>query len=72
MSRPQEVNDFITSKRPAPVCDKCIADGLGFTNKTAHVPQITAALATTSDFTRDKRSCSICGDTKTVIHAYRT
>lgn len=71
MSRPQEVNDFITRQAPKAVCDKCIAVALGFANKTAHPAQITAALATTSDFTRDRGDCSICHNEKEVIRANR-
>jgi len=72
MSRPQEVNDFITSKRPAPVCNECVASGLGWENKTAHPAQITGALATTSDFTQTTGECSVCGKTKKVIRANKT
>jgi len=72
MSRPQEVNDFITRRAPNPVCNKCIAEGLGWPNKTAHPAQITAALATTSDFVREQGLCSICHGEKEVFRATRT
>ncbi|KKN57024.1 hypothetical protein LCGC14_0566460 [marine sediment metagenome] len=72
MSRPQEVNDFVTRKFPDPVCDKCIAEALGFKNKGAHPAQITGALATTSDFIREQGECSICHSQKEVIRAHRT
>ena len=72
MSRPQEVNDFITSKRPMAVCNKCIAEALGWSNKAAHPAQITGALATTSDFKQTKDECSICHNERTVIRANRT
>jgi hypothetical protein len=71
-SRPQEVNDFITARRPAAVCNKCIARGLGWSNDGAHPAQITKALATTTDFTQERGECSICHDTKDVIRAQGT
>lgn len=72
MSRPQQVNDFITRHAPKPVCNQCIADGVGLTNKTAHPAQITAALATTSDFEQERGECSLCHNLKEVIRAHRT
>jgi hypothetical protein len=69
MSRPQEVNDFITARHPAAVCNKCIATGLGWINDAAHPAQITGALATTSDFTQEQGECSICHNDKKVIRA---
>ena len=67
MSVPQRVNDFITSHKPRPVCNKCIAAGIGLTNEGAHPAQITRALATTSDFTQERGQCSLCKDSKMVI-----
>lgn len=68
MSVPQRINDFITTHRPSPVCNKCIAAGIGLTNDAAHPAQITGALATTSDFTQESGTCSICKGNKKVIH----
>jgi hypothetical protein len=67
MSRPQQLNDFITARKPKPVCNKCIAKGIGLENDGAHPAQITGALATTSDFIQEVGECSICGETKKVI-----
>ncbi len=67
MSVPQRINDFITSHRPKPVCNKCIADGIGLINAGAHPAQVTGALATTSDFTQEMGTCSLCKATKKVI-----
>lgn len=67
MSVPQRINDFITKQRPAPVCNKCIADGVGLENKGAHPAQITGALATTSDFEQSDGVCSICKSSRKVI-----
>lgn len=67
MSRPQEVNDLITKHRPDPVCNKCIAQSLGWSNDAAHPAQITGALATTNDFIQENGACSICKERKKVI-----
>ena len=67
MSVPQRVNDFITKHRPEPVCNSCIAAGVGLINNTAHPAQITGALATTSDFAQETGTCSICKNSKNVI-----
>jgi hypothetical protein len=72
LSVPQKINDYITSLRPEPVCNKCIAKGVGLTNDAAHPAQITKALATTSDFTQESGTCSVCKDEKKVIHANGT
>lgn len=67
MSRPQQVNDFITKHRPSSVCNKCVATGIGLKNDGAHPAQITGALATTSEFILERGRCSICHDDKQVI-----
>ena len=66
----QKINDFITSRRPDAVCDKCIVESLGLT-VSAHAAQITAALGTTSDFVRERGDCSLCKNERMVIHAQR-
>ena len=63
-----KINNFITSRRPAAVCDKCIVESLGLT-ALAHSAQITAALGTTSDFVRERGECSLCKNERMVIHA---
>lgn len=67
MSVPQSINDFITRHKPNPLCNKCIADGIGLENKGAHPAQVTGALATTSDFDQEAGICSICKSRKKVI-----
>ncbi|WP_293962087.1 hypothetical protein [Sneathiella sp.] len=67
MSVPQRINDYISEMRPAAICNKCIADGLGMENKGAHPAQVTGALATTNDFVQDQGQCSICKSNKKVI-----
>jgi len=64
----QQVNNFITDRKPNAVCDSCIVDGLGLT-KQAHAAQITAALGTTSNFERIRGECSKCKKVKLVICA---
>jgi hypothetical protein len=72
MSVAQKINDYITAKAPAALCDKCIAEAVGLTNKGAHPAQVTKALGTTSDFTREDGTCSMCKSEKKVIRANRT
>ena len=67
MSVPQRINDFITRYKPEPVCNKCIAQGVGLSNVAAHPAQITGALATTSDFVQETGTCSLCKSQKKVI-----
>ena len=67
LSVPQRINDFITSRRPAAVCNRCIAESLKLTNTGAHPAQITGALATTNDFVQEQGECSVCKGNKKVI-----
>ena len=67
MSVPQRINDFISSHRPHRLCNKCIAEGVGLVNETAHPAQITGALATTNDFIQEDGTCFICKNRKKVI-----
>lgn len=71
MSRSQEFNNYVSSRQPAALCNKCIANGLGWPNDAAHPNQIAAALATTSDFSRERGNCSNCHNNKLVIRANR-
>lgn len=61
----ERVNSFIT-ELGKPVCDACIVKGVGLTNH-AHAAQITAALGTTSDFTRSTGECHLCKNERMVI-----
>lgn len=67
MSVPKTIYDFLTEKRPAAFCNKCIADLLGMENKGAHPAQITSAFAVTSDFVQDHATCSECREQRQVI-----
>ncbi|MDA9529788.1 hypothetical protein ACM42_15415 [Bradyrhizobium sp. CCBAU 25338] len=64
----EQVNEFITKRRPAFVCDQCIVRGVGLSVR-AHANQITAALGTTSDFVREKGSCPECKHTEVMVIA---
>jgi hypothetical protein len=44
---------------------------LGWINEAAHLAQITAALATTTDFEQAHASCAICHESKKVICSTR-
>jgi len=62
----QKINNFITSRHPAAVCDQCIVGSLNLAAH-AHSAQITAALDTTTDFVRKRENCSICNNERMVI-----
>lgn len=55
----ERINLAITDNGGA-LCDRCISAQLG-QNQTQHAQQITQALATTSEFTREDGKCAICG-----------
>ena len=55
----ERINLAITDHGGA-LCDRCISAQLG-QNQTQHAQQITQALATTSEFTREDGKCAICG-----------
>jgi hypothetical protein len=65
----QRINDFITAYGK-PICDGCIVRALDLV-AYAQSSQITAALGTTSDFTRERGRCSVCNNERTVIYATR-
>jgi hypothetical protein len=63
----QRINDLVTAHQ-RPICDKCIVTALNMT-ALAHSAQITATLGTTSDFSRDHGTCSVCRRIKMVIQS---
>jgi hypothetical protein len=65
----QQINDYVTTLG-APICDGCIVKALNLTAH-AHSAQITAALGTTSDFTREMSECSVCKNDRIAITAKR-
>jgi hypothetical protein len=54
----EQVNQYLTSRRPDEVCDSCVADNLGLRHQQAN--RVTMALGTTSDFTRGAGVCADC------------
>jgi hypothetical protein len=63
----QKINDFITSHRPAPVCNRCIAQGIGLSDYGAPPAPICVTLATTGDFAQQHGPCSLCHRPRKVI-----
>jgi hypothetical protein len=61
---PERVNALITDSGGAS-CDRCLQETLGVAQNN-QVQQITSALATTSEFVREKAACAGCGKTKVV------
>ena len=54
----EQVNRFLTQRRPDEVCDSCVADHLKLRHQQAN--RVTMALGTTSDFTRQHGLCVDC------------
>lgn len=67
---PERVNALITGSGAAR-CDRCIQEELGVAQNN-QIQQITSALATTRDFTREKAPCAGCGKRKVVTRAVRS
>ena len=65
----QVVLDSITSRRPAAICDACIARAAGIRHQQAS--RITIALGTTSQFDRASDICVDCGKDQKVIRRLR-
>lgn len=66
MTRAQQVNDAISKKWPENICDACVAKAMRL-RYDASTPAINAiALATTSDFERDRGVCAVCQYTRIV------
>jgi hypothetical protein len=55
----ERVNQYLTKRRPAEICDSCVADHLQLRHQQAN--RVTMALGTTSDFTRRAGLCADCG-----------
>ena len=67
----ERVNRYITNLRGKPVCDPCLVGKLHLSS-AAYAQQITAALGTTSDFDRQKDTCSLCNNERIAIRAQGT
>jgi hypothetical protein len=55
----EQVNQYLTERRPDEVCDACVAARLKVRHQQAN--RVTMALGTTSDFTRGPSLCVDCG-----------
>lgn len=69
-SNPEKVVAVLRDKRPAALCDDCIAHLAQITNRIAVNP-IAAALGLTSDFSRETGKCARCQGTKLVTRSIR-
>lgn len=61
----QRVNDYISKRRPATLCDACIGRAMGIRHQQAN--RVTMALETTSDFDRGHGLCADCAKEQKVI-----
>jgi hypothetical protein len=61
---PERVNALITLSGAA-TCDRCLQEELGLAQNN-QVQQITSALATTSEFVRERGPCAACRKVKVV------
>jgi len=66
MDRPED-HGYITAKGPAALCDKCIAHGVGLSNKAAHPTQITGGIGNDLGFYPRARKMVLMRDYKVVI-----
>lgn len=61
----QQINNYITSRKPEAFCDACLASALDIRRSQAN--HATRAFGTTSDFRREVNECSICKSQKQVV-----
>lgn len=54
----EQVNNYLTERRPDELCDACVAEQLQLRHQQAN--RVTMALGTTSDFTRGPGVCVDC------------
>lgn len=54
----EQVNQYLTQRRPDELCDSCVADRLKLRHQQAN--RVTMALGTTSDFERGSGMCVDC------------
>jgi hypothetical protein len=65
---PEKVKDFLTTRPGRGYCDACIQERLGLKWRQ-QVQLVTATLAVTESFARERSECCTCGETKQVISA---
>ena len=61
-----QIRALIGGRSPKPICDDCIAVILRLASK-GHATKLAIALGKVSGFSRNKDSCSVCGDVKMVV-----
>ena len=66
---PERVYGFIRERTPAPICDDCVAKWTGAARE--NVNPLTQALGLTSDFTKERGTCSTCQGSKLVTRSLR-
>jgi hypothetical protein len=69
-SNPEKVVEVLRADRSRSLCDDCVALLAEIKNRVAVNP-ITTALGLTSDFEREKATCSRCREIKLVTRAVR-
>lgn len=65
-----KVRGFIERLAPEPVCDDCITDKLGLTQRQ-HANRKTNELAGTDGFVSGQGPCSLCGEPRKIIRKAR-
>jgi hypothetical protein len=67
---PERISDFLTERPGRRYCDSCIQERLGLRWRQ-QVQLVTATLAVTRAFERDRSMCCTCDEVKRVITALR-
>jgi hypothetical protein len=67
---PGRIHVFLTRHEPKPFCDDCIAKELGLARRQLVQP-ITAALGLTTDYRKEKGTCSLCKSEKPITRSVR-
>jgi len=72
MTNPEQIVGFLQRNKAKTFCDDCLASELQLARRQ-EAAVITATLGLTSDYVRERGTCSICKNDKSkyVIHAVR-
>jgi hypothetical protein len=68
---PEKIRDFLMQRPGRRYCDSCIQERLGLRWRQ-QVQLVTATLAVTKSFSRDRSDCCTCNEVKQVIAAVQT
>ncbi len=68
---PEKIRDFLLQRPGRRYCDSCIQERLGLRWRQ-QVQLVTATLAVTQSFVRERSVCSTCNEVKHVTAAVRT